>query len=136
VSDRPPVIEQVLSGSSILVVEDHDDSRTALTLTLTSFGAQVVATGTATEALEAIDRQWPDVVLTAIGLPDMDGRKLFDTIQARAKSEGVTPPPIIAITAFTNPAIHAEIYTRGFRALLVKPVDPQALLETIRHALS
>jgi CheY-like chemotaxis protein len=136
VPDQPPVIEQVLSGSSILIVEDHDDSRTVLTLTLTSFGAQIVASGTATEALEAIARQWPDIVLTDIGLPDMDGLDLFDNILARAKSEGVKPPPVIAITAFTNPAMHAEIYARGFRALLVKPVDPQALLETIRHALS
>ena len=86
-SDQLPVIEQVLSGSCILVVEDHDDSRTVLTLTLTSFGAHIVASGTASEALEALERQWPDLILSDIGLPDMDGLELFEKIRARAESE-------------------------------------------------
>ena len=135
-SDHPPVLEPVLNGSVILVVEDHDDSRTVLTLTLTSFGAQVVAAGSAEEALEAIARQWPNLILSDIGLPGMDGLELFDAIQARATSEGVAAPPVLAITAFSNPVMQAEVYARGFRALMIKPVDPQTLLETIRHALA
>jgi CheY-like chemotaxis protein len=136
VPDQPPVIEAVLSGSCILIIEDHDDSRTVLTLTLSSLGAQIVAVGTATAALEELERRWPDLILSDIGLPDMDRLELIDRIQARAKSAGVAPPPIITVTAFSNPALHGDIYGRGFRALLVKPVDPQTLLETIRHALS
>jgi CheY-like chemotaxis protein len=136
VDDQPLVLAPVLSGARILVIEDNEDSRVLLALMLSAFGAEVVAVGSGVETLEALGRGWPDLILSDIGLPDMDGLELFDRVRARAASDGVTMPRVIAVTAFSHPELHSEIYARGFWSLMVKPIDPQALLDTIRRALA
>jgi len=131
-----PVVEQVLSGRRILVIDDLEDARDLLMLILASVGVDAAGVGSASTAIEALDRSVPDLILCDINLPDGDGVSLMGEFRAIADARGETLPPVVAVTAFTDPAIHQQIYGHGFRALLVKPIDPHVLLETIRRALS
>jgi CheY-like chemotaxis protein len=71
-----------LAGLRIVVVEDHDDARRYLDLFLGQLGAKVMVARNAFEGLEAIKNTHPDLVLSDIKMPGMDGFELLDEIRA------------------------------------------------------
>lgn len=77
-----------LDEITIVVVEDHDDARRYLDLYLGQFGAKVVAASNAFEGLEAIKNTLPDLVLSDIKMPGMDGFELLGKIRALGPDAG------------------------------------------------
>jgi CheY-like chemotaxis protein len=86
------------SGLTIVVVEDHDDSRRYLGFFLRRLGANVVVARDAVEGLEAIRNNHPNLVLSDIALPGVDGFALLREIRALGPDAGGNVP-VIAVTA-------------------------------------
>ena len=110
-------IEQPLTGTSILLVEDVTDIRDVFAALLASEGAEVVAVGTALDALSRLRQRNFDVVLTDLGLPDVSGLVLIDMIVA----SGARRPRIVVVTGYGEPHT-SEARRAGADAILTKPV--------------
>ena len=121
-----------LSNLTIVVVEDHNDTRRFLGIFLGHLGAKVVVAGNAIEGLAAVKTYHPNLVLSDISMPRRDGFGLLGDIRALGPDAGGNVP-VIAMTAFVD---RARILNAGFKAFLSKPFGPETLVETILTALN
>ncbi|MFN2240544.1 MAG: response regulator, partial [Thermoanaerobaculia bacterium] len=111
-----------LAGTRIILVEDEPETRHYIATTLKLAGAEVAICDSAATALKAWDAGLPDIVLTDIGMPGVDGYELTRELRARDGGEGVK---IVALSAF--PASTNEDAVR-LDAYLTKPIDPHDLV--------
>jgi CheY-like chemotaxis protein len=111
-------------------VEDHDDSRWYLGLFLDRLGATVVVASNGFEGLEAVKINHPDLVVSDIQMPGMDGFELLREIRALGSDAGGSVP-VVAMTAFGTHADRERLLQSGFKRCLLKPFTPEKLLETI-----
>jgi CheY-like chemotaxis protein/two-component sensor histidine kinase len=118
-----------LAGLNILLVEDMEDARESLALLLRHKGAAVVAVGSAGEAIEALDRGCPDVLLSDIAMPGRDGLDLIAEVRARADRAAVVPAA--AISAYARPEECARALRAGFDRHLSKPLHEATLLSAV-----
>ncbi len=119
-----------LHGVTVLLVEDHADSRDASSLILEGGGAVVHATGSVDDALAVLAHTRPHVIVTDIGMPGRDGYALLDAVRA-----GDGPRiPVVATTGFAGTDDRARADGAGFDAYLAKPVAPQRLLRAVHEA--
>jgi CheY-like chemotaxis protein len=107
----------------ILLVEDNADAREALRALLELDGYEVHAAADGTEGLELARTKAPNVALIDIGLPGFDGYE----VARRMKLLAAPAPVMIALTGYSEPEDKQRAKDAGFRAHLVKPVDPEAL---------
>jgi CheY-like chemotaxis protein len=124
-----------LSNLTIVVVEDYDDARRYLGLFLNQMGAYVVVARNGFEGLEATKNNRPNLVVSDIKMPGMDGFELLREIRAFGPNAG-GGVPVIAITAFVTYADRARILNAGFQACLPKPFTPDKLAEAILTVLN
>jgi signal transduction histidine kinase/ActR/RegA family two-component response regulator len=122
-----------LSGISVLLVEDEDDTRYMLSAALQSFGARVTAVRSAAAALEAAQTATPTVLVSDIAMPDEDGYSLL--LKLRSSSvERLKTVPAIALTAYARPEDREQILAAGFGFHITKPVDPISIVRAVREA--
>src|SRR5882672_9145651 len=119
-----------LDGVVVLVVDDNSDSRDLVERVLARHGASVVTAANGLEALHIVEKNPPDVLLSDIGLPEMDGHTLIKKIRSLEQSRR-RHIPAAAITAFTSPEDRGRSFMAGFRFHLAKPVDYSALLKIV-----
>ena len=124
-----------LSNLTIVVVEDHDDARRYLGLFLDGLGANVVLPRNGFEGLEATKNSRPNLVVSDIQMPGMNGFELLREIRAFGPDAGGNVP-VIAMTAFVTYAARAHILNAGFQACLPKPFTPDKLSEAILAVLN
>jgi CheY-like chemotaxis protein len=124
-----------LNNLTIIVVEDDNDVRRHIGAFLHRSGAKVVAARNGPEGLEAIKINHPNMVLSDIKMPAMDGFGLLREIRALGTNAGGSVP-VIAMTAFVGQGERAYILDAGFQACLPKPFTPDKLLETILTVLN
>jgi PAS domain S-box-containing protein len=117
-----------LSGVTVLVVEDEADMRETIRIVLEGHGARVIATASAAEALEAV-RQEPDIIISDIGLPDVDGHELISRI--RMSEQPYARTPAVALTAFARPEDRRRALRVGFQTHIAKPFEAKELVATI-----
>ncbi len=86
------------------------------------------------EGLEAIKNNRPNLVVSDISMPGMDGFELLRKIRALGSESGGSVP-VIAMTAFVTPADRARLLDAGFQAFLPKPFTPDKLVEAILAVL-
>ncbi|HKP57884.1 MAG TPA: ATP-binding protein [Polyangiales bacterium] len=122
--------EDLLAGLRVLVVDDEDDARDLLRITLESCGAQVHDAGSAREALAALQAERVDVVVSDIGMPEEDGYSLVRSIRTLANSAHANTP-VIALTAFARNEDRKRALLEGFNLHMAKPVEPAELLAAI-----
>jgi PAS domain S-box-containing protein len=120
-----------LAGLSILLVEDEEDGKEVLKLTLDRFGAVTRAVSSAAEALAAFEAHPPDVLLSDIGLPGASGYELIRQVRERGAVRG-GDIPAVAVTAFASEKDRARALAAGFDRHVAKPVDPADLISIIR----
>ena len=118
-----------LEGVHVLIVEDTDDSRELLKIVLEYCGALVTAAESADQAKRILDTLRPHVLVTDIAMPD-DGIELMREVKAVAQTKGIHIPAI-AVTAYRGR--REELLVEGFAELIEKPLDPNALCETVRR---
>jgi CheY-like chemotaxis protein len=121
-----------LSNFTIVVVEDHDDTRKFLGNFLGHLGANVILARNASEGVEAVKTSRPNLVLCDIKMPGRDGFEVLSEIRALGPFAGGSVP-VIAMSALVS---HASARMIGFQACLAKPFTPDKLLETILTALN
>jgi PAS domain S-box-containing protein len=125
-----PVATQALHGSHILVVDDEKTVRDLLRLALTKCGASVATAASVPEALDSISKRKPDVIVTDIAMPGIDGYEFIRTIRTLTAPEH-DKIPVIALTAFASAQDQKRALELGFDQHLAKPVDPLRLIDAI-----
>ena len=125
---------RTLTGLRVLLVEDEPDARELLSMTLRVSGAAVYAVDSAREALRNLPSFKPDVLLSDIGLPVESGYDLIR--QVRALPTNFREIPAVALTAFATENDRQRALAAGFHVHLAKPVEPQALIETIEKLVN
>jgi signal transduction histidine kinase/ActR/RegA family two-component response regulator len=133
----PPAAEAPLdlklTGIRVLVVDDEPDVTELTRITLEQCSAEVHCAASAQEALEAIDEFQPDVLVSDIGMPGMNGYDLLRIIRGRSSSEGGRIPAI-ALTAYARKTDVQEALHAGYQRHLVKPVRADELIVAVAEA--
>jgi signal transduction histidine kinase/ActR/RegA family two-component response regulator len=119
-----------LTGLRVLVVDDEADTRGLLRKMLEECGSEVATAGSATEALEAIARSKPDVLISDIGMPEEDGYQLIGKM--RALEAGLADRiPAIALTAYARVEDRVRALNAGFQVHVTKPIEPAELIAVV-----
>jgi signal transduction histidine kinase len=121
-----------LNGKQILVVEDELDSRNILTFVLEQEGAEVIATDSANAALQALNQSIPNLIISDIGMPEMDGYTLITKIRTLPQGKNI---PAIALTAYARETDQQRSIDAGFHKHLSKPINIPELINTIIEVL-
>ena len=119
-----------LSGVRVLVVDDQPDARELVARILGDCGAEVMIAAHAREALELVERRRPMVVVSDIGMPEVDGYELLKQIRSLGAERGGNVPAI-ALTAFARSEDRTRALHRGFQVHVAKPVEPAELIATV-----
>jgi CheY-like chemotaxis protein len=119
-----------LQDIKVLVVEDTTDMREYITFVLEQEGATVVAVATAAQALQALDQFQPEVLVSDIGMPEMDGYMLLRQVRMRSPQQG-GQTPAVALTAYAGEINQQQAIAAGFQRHLAKPVEPEALVKVV-----
>lgn len=126
----PTQIGKHLSGFRILVVDDEADMRELLRFILEEQGATVMLATSALEALQQLDQSPPNLLISDIGMPGMDGYALVRQIHTTRPNL-----PAIALTAYAGDFDQQQAKQAGFHRHIPKPVEPDTLVETIAALL-
>jgi PAS domain S-box-containing protein len=119
-----------LGGLKILVVDDEDDTRQLLRVGLNNCGAEVLVAGSAKEALTAIEKARPEILISDIGMPDEDGYELIQKIRALPAERG-GKTPAIALTAYARTEDRLRALRAGYQMHVPKPVELAELVAVI-----
>ena len=116
----------------ILVVEDHADNRQIIRDMLAVTDYEITEVETGEEALAAIAKQRPDLILMDIQLPTMDGYEATRRIKADASLRSI---PIVAVTSYALTGEEKKARAAGCDDYVPKPFSPRELLAKIRQHL-
>ena len=119
-------------GKCILVVEDQEDNRRILRDLLGNAGYQLIEAESGEDALAAVMKQRPDLILMDIQLPIMDGYEATRQIRANPDMKAV---PISGVTSYALAGDEAKAQAAGCNAYVSKPFSPRALLAKVREYL-
>jgi CheY-like chemotaxis protein len=119
-----------LDGVRLLVVDDDEDSRDLIVCILQDWGASVISASSAQEAMRLLEQELPDVILSDIGMPEVDGYALLRLVRGMPAERG-GGVPAIALTAYASEADGARARAAGFQAHVTKPIDPDALTAAV-----
>lgn len=122
--------ETLLAGVQILLVDDQADVREFFSFVLEQYGATVTAVESADEALQTLVQSQPDILLSDIGMPFMDGYMLLGEVRKLPPEQG-GQIPAIALTAYAGEINYNQAMAAGFQKHLPKPVDPADLAAAI-----
>jgi len=115
---------------SVLIVEDHAESREGIAEYLTLCGFEVTTAADGMEAIEVARKLQPNVIVMDLAMPVLDGWEATRRLKADWSTRHI---PIIALSAFGNHAEAKELaLALGCAAMLTKPVQPTLVQESIR----
>ncbi len=124
----PPELD--LTGIRVLAVDDDPDARELLSVLLTQYGAEVLIVTNATQVLANLESFQPDVLISDIGMPGVDGYSLIQQIRALPPEQG-GQVPAIALTAYAREADYERTLTSGYQQHLAKPLELQQLVQSV-----
>jgi CheY-like chemotaxis protein len=133
VSSNPRAAEGELRGVRVLVVDDDDDSREMLEQLLVGAGASLRTASSAQTALQALDEEVPDILVSDIGMPGEDGLSLIKRIRLRTPTDG-GEVPAVALTAYARGEDRTVALRAGFNSHVSKPIDPGEIIAVIASA--
>ncbi|MBD6618636.1 response regulator [Komarekiella sp. 'clone 1'] len=119
-----------LTGIQVLVVDDDADTREFVGFLIEQYKANVITVASAEDALLALANSKPDVLLSDIGMPEVDGYMLVRQVRALPPEQG-GKIPAIALTAYAGEIDYQQAILAGFQRHIPKPVDPANLVEAI-----
>ncbi len=132
---RTSVDTQVpLSNLQILLVDDDLDTCEFQAFVLSQSGAKVTTVASGFEALQVLDRFIPDLLVSDVGMTQMDGYMLMQQIRSRPTDQGGAIPAI-ALTAYARDFDRQKAFQAGFGSHITKPVEPEALVRAIVNLL-
>jgi CheY-like chemotaxis protein len=125
-------VEKDSRDRTVLIVEDSDDARYFMRLSLEQLGFLVIEAEDGASAVEIAQVERPDIILMDLSLPILDGLAATQQIRAIDKLDSV---PIIAVTAHQEIDFRTEAKAAGFDAYVTKPIDIDFLGELIKGLL-
>ncbi len=117
-------------GARVLLVEDDEDNRELMAEVLEDAGYQVLTAASGAAGLRTLAESSVDVVVTDVGMPGMGGLEV-----ARAAKEIAPGVPVVVVTGYTEREDISSARGREVDAVLVKPVDPDALIATVEQVV-
>jgi PAS domain S-box-containing protein len=126
----PEMTVRDLSGVDALVVDDDRDARELIKRILTDCGASVHIAASAREAFTRFREATPNLLISDLGMPDVDGFELLDWVRHLEPDQG-SQVPAIALTAFARSEDRLRALEAGFSAHISKPVEPSELIATV-----
>ena len=135
--NSPTTAQHSLNGLHVLVVDDEQDTRELVAALMTTCGAEVFSVSSATEALDQMERQRFDLLISDIGMPEMNGYDLISRIRQLGEEHGGTTPAV-ALTAYAGFDDRKRALAAGYEMHLAKPfaaaeLISAAILLTERH---
>ena len=121
-----------MANELILVVEDHERNRRLLRKVLERTGYRCIEAENGEDAIEAVRRNHPALVLMDYQLPGIDGIEAFRRIRA---DSSIPRMPIVAVTASAMPEDARRMMEAGFDGFETKPISVRKMLETIQALL-
>jgi PAS domain S-box-containing protein len=119
-----------LNGLQTLLVDDDKDSREFSAFLLEQYGAKVTEAQSATDALSILGRTKFDLLISDIGMPDMDGYTLIRQIRKQSPDQN-GEIPAIALTAYAGDIDRQLALAAGFQQHISKPIEIEALMQAI-----
>lgn len=118
----------LLAGIEVLVIDDDQDARDLIAQILASSGASVSLAPGAREALGRIEAVRPDVLISDVGMPGMDGYEFLREVRRMHPAREL---PAAALTAFARAEDRKRALLAGFQTHIAKPVDPAELVAVV-----
>jgi len=121
-----------LTGLRVVVVEDDADGREMLLQILSTQGAECVGVGTAEEGIRIVASFHPDVLVSDVGLPDMDGFALLRHVRRLSVEDG-GHVPAIALTGYADLEDCRQALAAGYQVHVAKPVEAWLLTQAVAN---
>ena len=118
--NSPTTAQQSLSGLRVLVVDDELDTRELVAVVLTTCGAEVVSVDSANGALDQMERQRFDLLISDIGMPELNGYDLIGRIRQLGEEQGGRTPAV-ALTAYAGIDDRKRALAAGYGMHIPKP---------------
>ncbi|HEY9825549.1 MAG TPA: PAS domain S-box protein [Stenomitos sp.] len=119
-----------LNRMRVLAVDDDPDARELLTTLLIQYGAEVLMVTSAAEVLIHLDSFQPDLLISDVGMPEVDGYELIQLIRALPPEKGGLVPAI-ALTAYAREGDYQKAIDSGYQQHITKPLDPLVLVRAL-----
>lgn len=119
-----------LNGLQALLVDDDKDSREFIAFVLEQYGVQVTEADSAHDALSSLGQAKFDLLISDIGMPDMDGYTLIRQIRKQSPDRG-GEIPAIAVTAYAGEIDRQQALAAGFQQHISKPIEQELLIQAI-----
>jgi len=116
-----------LDGVRVLVVDDDADTRFLIQRIFGLYGAVVTVAGSGADALLAVVGERPQIIVSDIGMPMMDGFEFIRRVRALPAEQGASTPAI-ALTAFARSEDRQRALMAGYQMHMAKPVEPAELV--------
>ncbi|MBD3882892.1 PAS domain S-box protein [Phormidium tenue FACHB-886] len=125
-----PQQEHDLTSIRVLAVDDDPDARDLLTVLLSQYGADVLAVASAEEVMTNLESFQPDVLVSDIGMPEVDGYTLIQQVRALPAAKGGLIPAI-ALTAYARDDDYQQSLSSGYQWHVTKPLEPERLIRAV-----
>lgn len=125
------VDELNLAGIRVMSVDDDPDARDLLASLLEQYGAEVLVVTSAAEVLANLASFRPDVLVSDIGMPEMDGYTLIQHVRTLSPEQG-GQIPAIALTAYAREGDYQQAINSGYQRHITKPLDPEELVRAVK----
>jgi CheY-like chemotaxis protein len=119
-----------LTGIRVLAVDDDPDARELLAVLLTQYGANVLTVASASEVLANLESFQPDVLVSDIGMPEIDGYSLIKKVR-NLPAVKWRQIPAIALTAYAREDDHQQAINSGYQRHVTKPLEPERLIQAV-----
>jgi PAS domain S-box-containing protein len=120
-----------LDNLRVLVVDDEPDSNEVVSTVLAAAGAEVRVAASAAEGIEQLKQWTPDIIVSDIGMPHEDGFMFLARLHALPGETARIPA--VALTAYATTDDRVRIFSAGFKAHVVKPIDPVELVVVVAN---
>jgi len=120
----------LLLGVNVLVVDDEPDGRELVGRILSECGAAITLAASAQEAIDLLERFSSDVLVSDIGMPDVDGYELLRRVRVLGSQQS-RPIAAAALTALARPEDRTRALLSGYQTHIGKPVDPTELIAAV-----
>jgi CheY-like chemotaxis protein len=116
-----------LTGVRVLVVDDEPDMLNLIQFVLQSHAADVQAFTIGTAALDCLSNFQPDLLVSDLAMPDLDGYSLVQKVRSHPNGQ----IPVIMLTAYGNTGHQEQAVRLGIQQYLTKPIDPEDLVDAV-----
>ena len=121
------------TAKTVLTVDDSATMRDMLSASLSALGYRVVQAADGLLGLETLEREEPDVIITDINMPRLDGIGFIQKVRDNARHRAT---PILVLTTNTDPELKNTARRAGATGWIVKPFDPEKLADAIRRVMA